>query len=49
MTENKLNELATQVVSQLKIMDDFKGMHKLMLQKFITIIRAVLVSQSLYR
>ena len=35
MTDNKLNELATQMVSQLKSMDDFKAMHKLMLQQFI--------------
>ncbi len=35
MTDNKLNEIATQMVSQLKSMDDFKAMHKLMLQQFI--------------
>ena len=35
MTDNKLNELATQMVNQLKSMDDFKAMHKLMLQQFI--------------
>ena len=32
---DKLDELATQMVSQLKSMDDFKAMHKLMLQQFI--------------
>ena len=35
MTDNKLNELATQMVNQLKSMDDFKAMQKLMLQQFI--------------
>lgn len=35
MPDIKLNELATQMVSQLKSMDDFKAMHKLMLQQFI--------------
>ena len=30
---DKLDELATQMVSQLKSMDDFKAMHKLMLQQ----------------
>lgn len=32
---DKLNALATQMVNQLKSMDDFKAMHKLMLQQFI--------------
>ena len=30
---DKLNALATQMVNQLKSMDDFKAMHKLMLQQ----------------
>jgi len=35
MQDQELNQLATQMVSQLKSMDDFKAMHKLMLQQFI--------------
>ena len=35
MQDQELNQLATQMVSQLKSMDDFKAMHKLMLQPFI--------------
>lgn len=34
MQDQELNQLATQMVSQLKSMDDFKAMHKLMLQQF---------------
>ena len=35
MQDQELNQLATQMVSQLKSMDNFKAMHKLMLQQFI--------------
>lgn len=35
MHNKQLNELATQMANQLKSMDDFKAMHKLMLQQFI--------------
>lgn len=35
MHDNKLNELATQMVGHLNSMDDFKAIHKFMLQRFI--------------
>ena len=35
MHNKQLNELATQMANQLKSMDDFKAMHKLMLQQLI--------------
>lgn len=35
MQDQELNQLATQMASQLKSMNDFKSMHKLMLQPFI--------------
>ena len=35
MTDNKLNDLAMQMVNSMKTMDDFKQIQQLMLQQFI--------------